>query len=68
MKSRSRDGLAVKGLLNQITFKRKMSSYLRFIKVRQCVMYLRYRKHVPCFYQVLYEHPNHSCILIGSRL
>ena len=28
MKSRSRDGLAVKGLLNQITFKIKMSSYL----------------------------------------
>ena len=30
--------------------------------------YLRNRKHVPCFYQVLYNNPSYSCILIGSRL
>ena len=30
--------------------------------------YLRNRKHVPCFYGVLYNNPSYSRILIGSRL
>ena len=30
--------------------------------------YLTNRKHVPCFYRVLYNNPSYSRILIGSRL
>ena len=32
------------------------------------VLYLRNRKHEPCFYRVLYNNPSYSCILFGSRL
>ena len=32
------------------------------------VLYLRNRKHEPCFYRVLCNNPSYSCILFGSRL
>ena len=32
------------------------------------VLYLRNRKHEPCFYRVLYNNPSYSCILFGSCL